>query len=275
MYLPGYTTSQVTAQRYVCMRSLAHARRALAIHAVVIILACLLFFVVGATVFAYYQQSGDMPNLPKDKQDQILPLFVTTVLRQAGIIGVLVAGLFAAAMSTIDSGINSLTAVVVYDWLSGRGLRLVYSRLLCGVFGVMVIGAALVVPYLAPNVIGMITTIASTFLGLLLGVYLLGMFVPRASASGAFVGLVGLRGPCCRHGRPGRGDPLDGRPVLVVRGIYMLPHVPHRLAGKLRVPPAAAGKNAGSRLSVLLRRRGAGVAGRMTSVSRACAACEA
>ena len=52
------------------------------------------------------------------------------------------------------------------------------------------IGAALVVPYLAANVIGMITTIASTFLGLLLGVYLLGLLVPRANGAGALLGLL-------------------------------------------------------------------------------------
>ncbi|HUT95840.1 MAG TPA: sodium/solute symporter [Thermoguttaceae bacterium] len=190
MYLPGYTTSQVTAQRYVCMPSLAHARRALAIHAVTITLVCLLFFLVGTTLFAYYEQHGGMPDLPANKQDQILPLFVTTALGQGGLVGLLVAGLFAAAMSTVDSGINSLTAVVVYDWLSGRELRVAYSRLLCGLFGISVIGAALVVPYLASNVIGMITTIASTFLGLLLGVYLLGLLVPRANGAGALLGLL-------------------------------------------------------------------------------------
>ncbi len=190
MYLPGYTTSQVTAQRYVCMPSLRHARRALVIHAVAITLVCLLFFLVGATLFAYYQQQGGLPELPEKKQDQIMPLFVTTELGQVGLVGLLVAGLFAAAMSTIDSGINSLTAVVVYDWLSGRDLRVLYSRLLCGAFGIAVIGAALVVPCLGPNVIGMITTIAGTFLGLLLGVFLLGLLVPRANAPGALVGLV-------------------------------------------------------------------------------------
>ena len=49
--------------------------------------------------------------------------------------------------------------------------------------------AALVVPLLAENVIGMILTIASTFLGLLLGLFLLGMLVPRANAIGAILGV--------------------------------------------------------------------------------------
>jgi SSS family solute:Na+ symporter len=188
MYLPGYTTSQVTAQRYVCMSSLAEARRALFIHAVVITLVCLLFFFVGTTLFAYYHQAGGFPDLPKE--DQILPHFVATKLPQVGLTGVLIAGLFAAAMSTMDSGINSLTAVVVYDWLSGRDVSVGFSRLLCGWFGVGVIGAALIAPLLGEHVIGIITTIAGTFLGLLLGLFLLGMLVPRANAAGATVGLL-------------------------------------------------------------------------------------
>jgi len=189
MYLPGYTASQVTAQRYVSMSSLGEARRALLLHAVVVTLTVLLFFFVGSTLFAYYHQAGGFPDLPKEKQDQILPIFVVTVLPQVGLTGLLVAGLFAAAMSTIDSGINSLTAVVVYDWLSGRRIGVGFSRLLCALFGLSVIGAALLVPCLAKNVIGMITTVASTFLGLLLGVFLLGMFARRANTAGAFAGL--------------------------------------------------------------------------------------
>jgi SSS family solute:Na+ symporter len=199
MYLPGYVTSQVTAQRYVCMRGLSQARRALLIHAVVITVVCLLFFFMGTTLFAYYhevdgppklRQADRLPDLPEDKQDQILPLFVVTALSQAGLVGLLVAGLFAAAMSTIDSGINSLSAVVVCDWLGGRDIGLGLSRALCGLFGFAVIGAAMLVPALGPNVIGIITVIASTFLGLLLGVFLLGMLVPRANAGGALIGLL-------------------------------------------------------------------------------------
>jgi Na+/proline symporter len=189
MYLPGYTTSQVTAQRYVCMSGLSEARRALFIHAVTLTLVCLLFFLVGTTLFAYYHQpgAGGFPELAK--QDQLMPYFVANDLRVAGLTGLLLAGLFAAAMSTMDSGINSLTAVVAYDWLAGRELPVLWSRLLCAVFGCLVIVAALLCPLLGDRVIGMITRIAGTFLGLLLGVFLLGMFVPHANAPGALIGL--------------------------------------------------------------------------------------
>ena len=189
MYLPGYTTSQITVQRYVCVGSLGEARRALLINAVVATLVALLFFAVGTTLFAFYHQAGGAGFPKLEQQDQILPHFVLTQLPYAGLTGLLLAGLFAAVMSTIDSGINSLTAVVVYDWLSGRDMRVGYSRLLCAVFGVSVIGAALLAPYLGRHVIEIIAKIAGSFLGLLLGVFLMGMLVRRANTAGAAVGL--------------------------------------------------------------------------------------
>jgi SSS family solute:Na+ symporter len=189
-YLPGYTTSQATVQRYVCVSSLAEARRALLANAIVATLVASLFFFVGTVIFAFYHQpgAGGFPEL--DKPDQILPHFVLSELRYSGLTGLLLAGLFAAVMSTIDSGINSLTAVVVYDWLSGRDLPVALSRLLCALFGVCVIAAALVAPYLGEHVIDIISVVAGSFLGLLLAVFLLGMLVPRANAGGAVVGLM-------------------------------------------------------------------------------------
>ena len=51
-----------------------------------------------------------------------MPLFVTSLFPGTGLAGLLVAGIMNWRPSTMDSGINSLTAVVVYDWLGGRRL---------------------------------------------------------------------------------------------------------------------------------------------------------
>jgi SSS family transporter len=190
VYLPGYTTSQITVQRYLCVDGLADARRALLINAGVATVVAVLFFFAGTTLFAFYHQAGGQGFPVLEKQDQIMPHFVLNELSRAGLSGVLLAGLFAAVMSTIDSGINSLTAVVVYDWLGGRRVRVWISRLLCGLLGIAVIGAALLAPYLGEDVINIISRIAGSFLGLLLGVYLLGMLVPRANTAGVWIGLV-------------------------------------------------------------------------------------
>ncbi|MBN2292308.1 MAG: sodium/solute symporter [Pirellulales bacterium] len=189
-YLPGYTISQVTVQRYVSTSSLAGARRCLTINAVVATVVAVLFFFTGTAIYAFYHQAGGAGFPALDRQDQLLPYFVLNEIQRTGLTGLLVAGLFAAVMSTIDSGINSMTTVVVCDWLSDREISLGASRMMCAGFGLCVIGAALVAPYLGEHVIDIISVISGSFLGLLFGVFLIGMFIPGANAGGAIVGLV-------------------------------------------------------------------------------------
>jgi Na+/proline symporter len=153
----------------------------------------LLFLLVGTALFAFYSQLGG-PGLPVAgvefaKEDQILPYFVSTQLPAIGLVGLILAGLFAAAMSTVDSGINGVTSVIVYDWLSGRNVALWVSRLLTAVLGAAVVGTALVVPVLGKTVFEIIVAIAGTALGMLLAVYLLGMLLPRANLPGVLIGL--------------------------------------------------------------------------------------
>jgi len=148
---------------------------------------------VGTALFAFYSQPGGagLPTAGVEvaREDQVLPYFVATQLPKVGLVGLVLAGLFAAAMSTIDSGINAVTAVIVFDWLSGRQLPLTVSRVLTAILGAVVIAAALFVPVLGSNVIEIINVIAGTSLGTLLAIYLLGMFVPRANLPGALIGL--------------------------------------------------------------------------------------
>lgn len=190
MYLPGYTASQITVQRYLSMGNLKQARRSLLINATIGPVISVIFFFVGTALFVFYYQQGGFPDIPN--QDQLLPYFLANELPVAGLTGLLLAGLFAAGMSTIDSGINSMTAVIVQDWMPARKkpLRVGVSRGITIILGVIVTGASLMVPLIGEHVIEMIAKIAGTFLGLLLGVFLLGMFTRRGNAGGSAVGLL-------------------------------------------------------------------------------------
>jgi SSS family transporter len=194
MYLPGYAVSQNMIQRYVCSGTLAGGRGVVVLSAVINTVLGFLFLCVGTALFAFYSQpsGAGLPTagLEIAKEDQILPYFVATQTPGVGLIGLILAGLFAAGMSTIDSGINGVTSVIVFDWMRGKRLSLSSSRFLTALLGVVVIGVALVVPVLGDTVIGIITAIAGTCLGMLLGVYLLGMFVSRANLPGVLIGLV-------------------------------------------------------------------------------------
>ncbi len=189
MYLPGYAVAQNMIQRYVCAGSVERGRGVVVLSAAVNAGLGFVFLLVGVALFAFYVQPGGLGMPGLKSEDQILPHFVATQAAGVGLLGLILAGLFAAAMSTIDSGINGVASVVVYDWLGGRELPLGASRLLTVVLGALVIVAALLAPLIGNNVIDIICTIAGTMLGGLMAVFLLGMFARRANAPGVLIGL--------------------------------------------------------------------------------------
>jgi len=189
MYLPGYAVAQNMIQRYVCSGGLREGRRVVVLSGLINAGLGLLFMLLGVALFVFYTQAGG-PGMPKlDDNDQILPHFVCTQASSVGLVGLILAALFAAGMSTIDSGINGVASVIVYDWLGGKQLRLWASRGLTVALGILVIVAAFLAPMLEEDVIKIIMAIAGTLLGGLMAVFLLGMFTPRANWQGALIGL--------------------------------------------------------------------------------------
>ncbi len=193
-YFPWYAVTLTAVQRYVSMPTVQAAQHSLVISGVISVAVCLIFFLMGSTLFAFYHQ--DIPvgasvgtGFPQVHQNQLLPNFVLSEITQVGLLGLLLSGLFAAAMSSIDSGINALTATVVCDWMSNRQLKVQFSRVLCGLFGTGGILSAVFILYQRSEVYQLIISLSGTFLGLLLGIFLLGMLVKRANPGGALIGL--------------------------------------------------------------------------------------
>src|SRR5207237_2870840 len=111
VYLSVSVASQAAVQRYVSMPSVAAARRSLAVHGIGTALVCLLFFLLGSVMFAFYSQhpAGEesvFPPLPR--KDQLTMHFVRTELTYPGLTGLLLAALFTAVMGSVSSGLNSL-----------------------------------------------------------------------------------------------------------------------------------------------------------------------
>jgi Na+/proline symporter len=175
------------------MPSVAAARRSLLIKGVATAVVSLLFFFLGTTLFAFYMQHPAAPDaifpLPKEKQDLVTAHFVQFELPFQGLLGLLLAGLAAAMMSTISGGLNSLSALVVSDWLPGRKLGVKASRFVSALFGALAIGMAILAPYLGDHVFDILMKIAGAFFGPLFGLFLLGMLMPRANSQGAMAGL--------------------------------------------------------------------------------------
>ena len=147
-------TDQAAGQRYAAASSDREARKA-------VILGCLLtipvwayFFFVGTSLYVRYQLNPD-PAIDGLRPDQIFPHFITTQL-PAGIAGLAVLGLLAAAMSTLDSIINAAAATATTDfyqrlWVPDATPRhyLVVGRLFSLLFSIIMIGSALADPLFA------------------------------------------------------------------------------------------------------------------------------
>lgn len=125
----------------------------------------------------------------------IFPYFILNEI-PIGIIGLIVAGIFAAALSSIDSELNSLSTVFIVDWYKrldskdrGEAWYLKSSRGATIFWGVLATLAALALGE-TRSIIELVNKIGSYFYGSILGVFVLLLWVKRANSIGALAGLV-------------------------------------------------------------------------------------
>lgn len=181
--MASHGTDHLIVQRLLATRSLTDARRALVGSGVVVILQFLLFLFVGIMIWAAQLAPADV------HPDTIFPRFIVEQL-PTGIAGLIVAGILAAAMSTISSSINALAGSVTHDlyagWTGRRDPAHLFrvGRIFSGVWGLALIGGALFFHSYATGtdtpVVVLALSIASVTYGALLGTYLLASRVERA-----------------------------------------------------------------------------------------------
>ena len=191
---------QVSVQRFMATEDLPAARRAVAMQLIVAAVVGVMLALVGVALLGYFQANpGAIPEsmLLKRDADKIFPHFIAYHLPPV-VSGLVVAGLFAAAMSSIDSGVNSITAVVMTDFLDRFGLEpssdrshVIYAKVLAVGTGVIVIGLSTVIQHVPGN----ITAVTNKTINLLsVPIFLLfyfALFVPRATTIGVWIGVIG------------------------------------------------------------------------------------
>lgn len=193
LHLVQMATDQVSVQRYLSAGSLKEAQRSLWLKLWFILPVLVLFYGTGLVLYAFYKLHGDpMAAGLIVKEDQILPYFVVTEL-PSGLPGLLIAAIYAASMSTISAGLNSLASATVVDFqqrLSGGvGSKTVANaRWITVMYGVLVMLLAFGVSGMPGNLVESVNTIIGLIGGPLLGVFFLGMFTQRATTGGALIG---------------------------------------------------------------------------------------
>ncbi len=198
VFLNDYGTDQVTVQRLMAVRTDAGVIKAVAFNAVndLVINGMLIFIGIGMLAYfrAYPQRLGNDVG-----GDGILPYYIMHVL-PAGVSGLMVTAIFAAAMSSVDSGINSLTTVIVRDWivpLRGPATRsggdVALARWLTVGLGLLAAAAAVYAASIG-NIVKMWMNVMGLFAAPVLGVFVLGVLTRRAHFYGW------LAGACCAIG---------------------------------------------------------------------------
>ena len=193
-HMQDYGADQITVQRMMSIGSAKGMNRAVWFFAVfeVLILGLLLF--IGLGLFAYYQRFPDL--IPAEiSGDKVLPYYIIHALPN-GISGLLITALFAAAMSSMDSGINSLATVVVNDFLrpfrktaKPESYDLLIARAITLVLGALAIAAACFAATIE-EVLKAALIFLGLFTGPILAIFLLGMLTRKGSLAAWTVGAV-------------------------------------------------------------------------------------
>ncbi len=196
LHLVQMSTDQVSVQRYLSAGSLREAQRSLWIKLWFILPVLVLFYGTGLVLYAFYKTHGDpLAAGLIAKEDQILPYFVVTQL-PAGLPGLLIAAIYAASMSTISAGLNSLASATVVDFKQRlskapegtQAQQVGNARWITVVYGIIVMALAFAVSVMPGNLVESVNTIIGLIGGPLLGLFFLGMFTQRANTRGALIG---------------------------------------------------------------------------------------
>ena len=178
-------TDQLIVQRYLCSRSSREAGKALLWSGVVVFGQFVLFLIIGVMFYVYYTgyAPAALATLSPGGQlqtDRIFPTFIVTQL-PAGLRGLVVASIFAAAMSTLSSSLNSSASSTVADFYipATRHQRsaphyLAAARRATVAWGLVQILVAFAAIRVSDRIVDEVLGISSFTNGLILGVFLLG-----------------------------------------------------------------------------------------------------
>lgn len=193
--LVPYVSDQAVVQRYLSVSDVKAARKSILTNALIIIPATLLFFGVGTAMFVFYKLNPGKLD-PNYQTDAIFPLFIARQL-PVGISGLVVAGIFAAAQSTVSTSMNSISTVVVTDFVKRFSLLktekayLNLARFSTLFFGTL--GTLLALLFASADIKSLWESFMSVlgfFGGSMCGLFLLGMFTCRVGSTSAITGAV-------------------------------------------------------------------------------------
>jgi Na+/proline symporter len=180
-------------QRQLAAPSIRDAKRTLIFNGVARFPLTLLYALLGLAIGAVFDSSAELrAGVPEGRLDYLVPRFIELYL-PAGVRGLLVAAILAAAMSSLDSALNSLSAATLRDFIAPRtrpDRLLRWSRLVTGAWGIAITVFAFWVGDISSTVVEGINRLGAFFYGPLLAAFACGVLDRRARGPGVIAGVV-------------------------------------------------------------------------------------
>lgn len=180
-------------QRYLIARTDSEARKGAFWGAFMCVPIWVTFMFIGACLYGYYQLT---PHQAPEIADHIAPYFIASTL-PIGLVGLILAAVMAASMSTISADLNSVATVITTDYFtallprSSDKSRLLFGRLMVLACGALATGVAILLiptegikPLMERGV-----TIAAIISAGSLGLFFLGYATRRATRTGCYAGI--------------------------------------------------------------------------------------
>jgi len=187
--MASHGTDQLIVQRLLSTKSLKDSKKAIITSGIIVIMQFAIFLVVGVLLYVYYGQLDI-------KSDAVFPKFIIEVL-PSGLFGFIIAGLLAAALSTLAGSISSLSSSSMMDLFLpffGKNInenkQLTISRYFSIFWAFVLVGVAIFFMNTSQAVVELALSIASFTYGGLLGTFLLGILVKKAKQEDALAGFV-------------------------------------------------------------------------------------
>src|SRR5947207_3173372 len=190
--MASHGTDQLLVQRLLTCRNQRDSQKAIILSGFVVLFQFTLFLSIGVMLYAYYKSYPLTSGLASN--DEIFPTFIVHRLPH-GVSGLVIAAIFAAAMSNLSGSLNSLSSSTVLDFYkplikpqATDGELLKPSRWLTAAWGIVLIGIAMLASSWG-SVFTTGLTIASLVYGPMLGAFLLGVLTKRANQTGVMAGM--------------------------------------------------------------------------------------
>ena len=198
MWLSVFGVSQTQVQRYLSLPTISQAQRAVKYN--FLVTSCLLVMVgwLGMVLYATYSTCDPITASQVRTKDQVLPLLVLHVAGDIpGLPGLFMAGVFSGSLSSVSSGLNSLAAIALKDFVSEKRLnkmnkiqQALLTKIFSAAFGLVAYSITFLIRFM-PGMLEAAYIIGGVINGPIIGAFSVGMLLPWVNSVGVLGGFLG------------------------------------------------------------------------------------